>query len=142
MNVDFLKTWMEYVRHEQRLTLFMNVSYLPDASADFRRGRAEGLRLAESMLGMLALEQGIDLRPAVSPSAEPAVDTWPKVEGELVRVRCDGGNILSAPRASLHIVRSDSGISVWCNGTGMGQVDEVQAKGLEAILAERKGWTV
>ena len=62
--VGFLTTWMTYIRDEQAMTTRMNVSYMPGASAEYRRGRADGLRLAESTLGLLAYEQGIDLRDA------------------------------------------------------------------------------
>ena len=62
--VGFLTTWMTYIRDEQAVTTHMNVSYMPGVSKEYRRGRADGLRLAESTLGLLAYEHGIDLRDA------------------------------------------------------------------------------
>jgi hypothetical protein len=62
--VGFLTTWMTYIRDEQAMTTRMNVSYMPGVSEEYRRGRADGLRLAESTLGLLAYEHGIDLRDA------------------------------------------------------------------------------
>ena len=61
-NVGFLATWIRYIRDEQAMTTRMNVSYMPSVSEEYRRGRADGLRIAESTLGLLALERGIDLR--------------------------------------------------------------------------------
>jgi len=58
---NFLFIWMEHIRKEQAMTLLMNVSYLPDVSKEYRQGRADGLRVAESTLGLLAFEHGIDL---------------------------------------------------------------------------------
>jgi hypothetical protein len=55
---------MAHIRTEQRMTALMNVSYLEGASEDFRKGRIDGLSHAEVTLGLLMLEQGIDLRHA------------------------------------------------------------------------------
>ena len=64
-NVEsFLRSWMRFIRDEQYMTSKMTVSYIPDATAEYRSGRLDGLRVAESTLGLLAMEHGIDLRDA------------------------------------------------------------------------------
>jgi len=68
--VGFLTTWMTFIRDEQAMTTRMNVSYMPGVSEEYRRGRADGLRLAESTLGLLAYEHGIDLRDAGKSNVE------------------------------------------------------------------------
>ena len=66
--VGFLTVWMTYIRDEQAMTTRMNVSYMPSVSKEYRRGRADGLRLAESALGLMAYKHGIDLRDAGKPN--------------------------------------------------------------------------
>ena len=57
LNDEIFKKWLVWIRNEQMLTGVMNVSYMPDESADYRRGRIDGLRSAESHLGMLMLDE-------------------------------------------------------------------------------------
>ena len=65
---------------------------------------------------------------------------WPKRIGNMVRVRLNNESTLLAPLASLHITWGDDGwISVWCNGTGMGQLDKEQAERLETMMTNAEG---
>lgn len=57
-----LKSWMTWCRDEQFITQAMNVSYMPDVSDEYRKGRIDGLAQAEAILGLLMFRQGIDLR--------------------------------------------------------------------------------
>ena len=75
---------------------------------------------------------------AENASSEGTSDSpcWPKRIGNMVRVRFNNATTLSAPLASLHITWGDDGwISIWCNGTGMGQVDKEQAERIEYMMA-------
>jgi len=56
-----LKTWMKWCRTEQFTVMMLNINYMPDVSAEYRAGYREGLRIAESHLGLLMFEKGIDL---------------------------------------------------------------------------------
>ncbi len=60
--VEALKAFAEWCRGEASITGNMNVSYGPWRE-EHREGRVEALRMAEARLGLLMLEQGIDLRP-------------------------------------------------------------------------------
>jgi len=62
---------------------------------------------------------------------------WPQVNGNLVRVRFTSGCVLIAQHESLSLTRQDGDdlVAVWCNGTGIGQIDTEQADRLESILA-------
>ena len=60
----------------------------------------------------------------------------PKLVGKSVVIKLENGTKLIAPLNSLHITISDDGwISVWCNGTGMGQLTYEQSEVLRTILA-------
>jgi len=71
-----LKTWMTWCRDEQKLTALglRFSSYPPDTSKEYRQGRVDALREEEARLGLLMLEQGIDLRPEKKP---PLTDKTP-----------------------------------------------------------------
>jgi len=57
-----LLSWMKWCRNEQVMTQLMTVSYMPNVSDEYRKGRIEALKNAESILGLLMIEKGIDLR--------------------------------------------------------------------------------
>ncbi len=57
-----LKTWMTWCRLEQMKTKLLFLGYPKSWSAEYRRGRVDGLRAAESTLGLLMFGKGVDLR--------------------------------------------------------------------------------
>ena len=62
----------------------------------------------------------------------------PTAVGNIIHIRfLDSKTTLIAQKNSLHITMGDDGwISVWCNGTGMGQINLDQALRLEELMSE------
>jgi len=130
----FLKTWMIFIRQERfRSETGMDI-FSP--SHDYRLGRVDGLRLAESTLGLLAYEQGIDLRNPEKPQAkESESDMRPYRVGSLVRIPLEAHSIVAYPEAIHMLFNKDGTASVWCNGTEMGQLTLEQRECLEDMLS-------
>ena len=52
------KLWLKWIRDEQKIMQTFTGTYMPDVTEDYRRGRIDGLRAAESHLGLLMIGHG------------------------------------------------------------------------------------
>ena len=57
-----IRTFMRWCCQEQIITKSMELSYMPNVSAEFRKGYIKALRSVESKLGLLMIERNFDLR--------------------------------------------------------------------------------
>lgn len=57
-----IRTFLRWCCQEQYITKGMELSYMPNVSIEFRKGYIEVLKNAETRLGLLMIEQNLDLR--------------------------------------------------------------------------------